>query len=45
VVADIDQLILLLSISTMQNLERNMSEFEPGSILIIISCSLKYIEK
>ena len=43
--ADIDQLSLLLSILTMQNLERNISEFESESILIIISCGLKHIEK
>jgi len=29
----------------MQNLERNIMEFEPGSILIIISRGLKDIEK
>jgi hypothetical protein len=32
-------------IPQMWNLERNISEFEPGSILIIISCSLKHSEK
>jgi hypothetical protein len=45
VVAAIDQSILLLSIPEMQNLERNIMEFEPESILIIISCGLKHIEK
>jgi hypothetical protein len=44
-VPDIDQLILPLSIPKMWNLERNIAEFEPESILIIISCSLKHIEK
>jgi len=45
VVAAIDQKILLLSIPRMWNLERNILGFEPESILIIISCSLKHIEK
>jgi len=45
VVAAIDQLVLVLSISKMQNLERNIMEFESESILIIISCSLKHIGK
>ena len=44
-VAAIDQLILLLSISAMQNLERTIREFEPESTLIIISYLLKHIEK
>ena len=44
-VAAIDQLILLLSIPKMQNLARKGWEFEPGSILIIISRGLKDIEK
>jgi len=34
VVAVIDQLILLLSIPQMWNLERNIMEFELGSVLI-----------
>ncbi len=34
----------MLSIPKMQNLERNIEEFERGSDLII-SCSLKHIEK
>jgi hypothetical protein len=42
---DIDQLVFLLSIPKMQNLERNISKFEPESVLIIISCGLKPIEK
>jgi hypothetical protein len=45
VVAAIDQKILLLSISQMWNLERNILEFEPGSILIIISRGLMDIGK
>ena len=44
-VADIDQLILLLSIPKVQNLGRNIMGFEMESILIIISYSLKHIEK
>ena len=44
-VADIDQLILMLSILQMWNLERNIWEFEAESILIITSCSLERIEK
>jgi hypothetical protein len=35
-VPDTDQSILLRSIPQMWNLERNISEFEPESILIII---------
>jgi hypothetical protein len=42
---DTDQLVLLLSIPKMQNLERNISGFEPESILIIISSGLTDIEK
>jgi hypothetical protein len=34
---DIDQLVFLLSIPKMQNLERNIMEFELENILIIIS--------
>jgi hypothetical protein len=45
VVADIDQLILLLSIPKMQNLERKGWEFEAGRVLIIISYGLMNIEK
>jgi hypothetical protein len=47
VVADIDQMILLLSIPQIWNLERNIGGFESESILIIMSCSiaLRYIEK
>jgi len=45
VVADIGQSNLLLSIPQMWNMERKGAEFEPESILIIISCSLMYIEK
>jgi hypothetical protein len=45
-VADIDQLILLLSIPKMQNPGNTMrGEFEPESILIIISRRLMHIEK
>ena len=44
-VAAIDQLILLLSIPGMWNLERNITGFEPESVLIIISCGLKDTEK
>ena len=44
-VTAIDQLILMLSIPQMWNLERNISEFAPESILIIISRGLKDIEK
>ena len=44
-VADIDQLLLMLSIPKMWNLERNIREFEPKSILTIISCNLMDIEK
>jgi len=44
-VAAIDQLILLLSILEMQNLARKGLGFGSESILIIISCSSKHIEK
>jgi hypothetical protein len=38
-------MILLLSILIVQNLARNISRFEPESILIIISRGLTDIEK
>jgi len=44
-VPDIDQLVFLLSIPKMWNLERNIWGFGSESILIIISCSSKHIEK
>ena len=44
-VANIDQLILLLSILKMQNLARKGSGFELRRVLIIISCGLMNIEK
>jgi hypothetical protein len=45
VVADIDQLILMLSIPQIQNLVRNIRESEPECIAIIISFDLMNIEK
>ena len=44
-VADIDQLDLMLSIPKLWNLARNISEFEPESIFIIISYGLMDFEK
>ena len=44
-VAVIDQSKLLLSILQMWNLERTSSEFDPESVLSIISCGLMAIEK
>jgi hypothetical protein len=41
----IDQLVSMLSIPKIQNLARNIREFEPESVLIIISCRFSISKK